>query len=122
MIMWHFSDMGQEHLTTILCGQNHESICMMQVVSSHLTRSGELFKGGRHCILEVKLKVLLALQEQKRWDCWCRSVFYRRPMQHGPHTFLKMPETSSMKNFIVFPFYKLLSDHNGKLGVEIRPS
>lgn len=30
--------------TTILCRQNHESICMMQVVSSHLTNSGELFR------------------------------------------------------------------------------
>lgn len=118
---FHMS-LGEEHLTTIPCRQNHESICMMQVVNSHLTKSGQLFKEGRHCILEMKRKMLLTMQVGKCCHCLWRSVFHCSPAQHSPHLFLKTPETSNMKHFIVFSFYKLLSQQNGKLGVETRPS
>lgn len=114
--------LGKEHLTTILGGQNHESICMMQVVSSYLTKSGQLLKGGTHCILEMKRKMLLTMQVRKCCDCLWRSVFYCSPAQHSPRLLLKMPGTPNTKNFIVFSFYKLLSHQNGKLRVETRPS
>lgn len=56
------------------------------------------------CILEIKLKVLLAMRVQKCWDGLWRSVFYWRPTQHSPHVFLNMPETPSRKGVFVFSF------------------
>lgn len=61
--MWHFPYVpgpGTPHNPPVQA--EPESICRVQVVSSHLTKPGALFQGGGHCIPDMEPKALLTAQ------------------------------------------------------------